>query len=619
MSGYMKRMIMALASLLCMAAWPCGAMADGDVPSRELGFARNYARDFLVEYGADPNRIQLKMEEHTDRLLFFNDMRNHLFLLMVRDGYAGLVNGQVLAFSIGTPHSKARETPTFMTLLSYYDALIRDMHDGTLPREQDGVMDNIWIKPMLHRIRWRQFGLRGLYENQHASVLSGCGPVAVAQLMRYHEWPDTVRGDYSYLDRNKERRAIRMDGTPIDWGRLKDIYRYHDKDSDSLAPLMRMVSMALTVQYGVDGTYCQSKYIKRALTTHFGYSPEMFLAVSGDVEERRMMRLIQDNLRAGQPCILTGGNHVFVCDGAFKDFLHLNMGWSGSYDGWYRFPIVSDRVNDKAFIETALLNIRPLDGEPAVEKTLQVERPGTLPELLTDTEKATIGRLTISGSINGRDIRLLRRMAGSVAPDDIGSWRGRLTDLDISRALIVTDTVSYLDDKVKRGDSIYIVPLTTRAGIIGPHTFDGCENLRRISLPQTTRRIGNMAFANCHALEEIAIPTIVRSVDGYVFWDCRSLRQATVCRDSPLLKSATFNRDRVFLWCSPDLRIMPDDRAETYAEGLEREQERIVQETERQRKKVDPELYKRTEPMKYRARYKMVNGKKVLIERVPIN
>lgn len=563
----MRRILLPFILLLFVACFHCHTMAVEPPKSREVSFARTYAKDFLVEHGADIGMMALSMEEYTDRLIFFNDMRNNLFLLMVRDGYADLVNEQVLAFSIGTPHSKARDTSTFMTLISYYDNLIKKMRDGDLPRERRDSIGMLWIKPMLHTIRWRQFGLHNLYDGQTAGVLSGCGPVAVGQLMKYYEWPDTVCGDYSYLDQDKQTRSVKMDGTRIEWDKLKNIYFYHDKDSDSLAPLMKMVGMSMTVKYGESSTLTLAKYIKRAMTTHFGYSPEMYLAICNETPEPKMIRLIRNNLRLGRPCVLIGGDHVFVCDGAYRDFLHLNMGWNGSYDGWYRFPIVSDRINDKAFIVSALLDIKPLLDKKNVEKTVVVERAGTLPELLTDTEKATLNKLTISGKLNGRDIRLLRRMAGAVDVADIESWKGQLTDLDISRAFVITDTVSYFEVPKGVYNPISPINLTTYNATIGRRMFCDCENLRHISLPQNTRYIYHRAFANCYALEDIAIPATVRGVTAQAFLDCRSLKKVTVCEDSPLLKSDFVERNKVFQWCSPDLQILKDSTLGTFGYG----------------------------------------------------
>ena len=46
---------------------------------------------------------------------------------------------------------------------------------------------------------------------------------------------------------------------------------------------------------------------------------------------------------------------MFVCDGMYADFLHLNMGWGGSYDGWYRFPIVRKDINENKKESDALI------------------------------------------------------------------------------------------------------------------------------------------------------------------------------------------------------------------------------------------------------------------------
>lgn len=628
--------------------------AETPLKSQELGFARIYARDFLTSRGADPASIDLRVEEYTDRLVFFNDMRNNLFLLMVRDAYAENVKESVLAFSIGTPHSKARDTETFMHMMSYYDTLIRQMHDGLLPKEQTTEMEELRIMPIMNVIRWRQFGLRDVFDNQQHSVLSGCGAVAVGQLMAFYEWPDTVRRDFSYTDSKGKVRGMQMDGTKIDWSSMKNIYFYQDKDSDSIAPLMKMVSKAMMVDYGERFTVNWSDYIKRAMITHFCYSPEMFLVSRKDVTEDTMMRLICCDLRAGRPCLLSGGEHQFVCDGVFDGFLHLNMGWNGSYDGWYRFPVVTKSNNSKAFIETALLNIKPEDihGKDTV---ITLAQAGTLVNVLTQGDCAGLSRLKLQGPINGNDIRLLRRMAGYVGDNDYFSWKGRLVDLDLSEAEIVNDSASYFEaDAKKTGvyfrlngenydfrtmthakwlrfnaqnkpnpafyikeiivDSIYTMFFKTRAKYISRRMFEGCENLQKLRLPKNTVCVEYNAFTQCYALREIMLPASVTCVQS-AFWDCRSLEHIYVCKDAPYIDVLTRSKDNtVFSQSkSPQLKIEVNPALGVYAAFLRQDQkERPRQQTTVQY--TGQQVY----PQKFIARYKVVNGKKVLVKRTPI-
>ena len=651
----MKRLFVLLAITLLPAFF---SMAATPLKSQELGFARSYAKDFLEARGADASRIALLAEEYTDRLVFFNDMRNNLFLLMVRDDYSSLVTESVLAFSIGTPHSKARDTETFMLMMNYYDDLIRQMHDGTLPKEQPTEVERLRIMPMMGNIRWRQFGLRNVFDGQQGSVLSGCGAVAVGQLMAYYCWPDTVRHDFAYSDAQKRLLDKKMDGTRIDWKSMKNIYFHHDKDSDSLAPFMKTVGAAIMSNYGTRATNSHSLNMKRALTTHFGYSPEMYSVSRDDVSESTMLRLIYKELQAGRPCILTGGNHHFVCDGAFDGFLHLNMGWSGSYDGWYRFPMVSDAINPKAFIEIALLNIQPME-KPGKDTVLTLRQAGTLAAVLPHEDYSAISKLKVNGPINGEDIRLLRRMAGYNDPKDYSSWKGQLISLDLSDAEIVGDSVSFYDADAKKlrysyyvskderydftsmthaqwqqcgkamankpftfyitediPDSLYTMHFFTKKDIVSSRMFEGCANLQYLKMPSSTQYVEFSAFRKCGNLREISIPAAVRVMQE-TFVNCHSLRYIYVCEDAPYLNGITNRLDdmRKNGRCVPVVKV--DSSLGRYADVVNAHRQAVVDE---QRRKTAEEMKNKYKdyPTKFIARYKMVNGKKVLIKRIPV-
>lgn len=578
----------------------------------EISFARHFAEDYLSERGAESYRLNLLLEEYTDRLFFFNDMRNHVFLLMARDEYAEMLNDQVLAFSIGVPHSKARETETFMHLYNYYDNLIKDMAEGRVPKEQKQDKVRLRIQPMLYKIRWRQFLMNDVFEGQTEPVLSGCGAVAVAQLMKYYEWPKVVSGDFTYKDTKNNLRTIKMDGTKIDWNATKGVYLYNDPQAKTLDPLMKRVAMALKVDFGNKNTTNWSKYIKRAMTMNFGYSPGMFLVSRDDVDEATMIHLIREELKAEGPSILSGGHHQFVCDGAYDDFLHLNMGWSGSYDGWYRFPVVRKEINKNSFIDTALLNIIP-EETPGISKSITVETPGTLSDVLKEEECCRISSLKVSGKLNGADIRLIRRMAGALEVKDYSGWKGILKTLDLGDASIVSDTVPYfiIDAKrihytqvvngttyrfdritdeewatfcksgrnntsaytIEKRDSTYLIRTKTLENNIGMYMFERCENLQHIVMPKNTRTISLRAFGECRALKEVTLPSGVRNVHG-AFPECISLETVKVCSDSPLLqykdKINEGTENMLFPQCNPNLRMVVDNTLETYIESCER-------------------------------------------------
>ena len=665
-----RRLLFIILPLFCLVA-----IAQNKPATREVSYARHAAEEYLVARGADSNKIDLTLEEYTDHLLFFNDIHNHNFILMAREEYATLLNDQVLAFSIGAPHGKAKDNITFMHFMSYYDCLIDDMQSGKEPKEQKFDVEPLLIMPKLYGIRWCQYPMKSVYEGQDGTVLSGCGAVALGQLMMGWKWPKTVTGDFCYTSENGIVITDLMNGKEIDWESMHPFYGGgYSMGHKSLDSLLVMIGKAICSEYGEKATSTNDFLFKRALTRNFGYSQSMCYVNNEVVNESSMIHLIREEQKAGRPCIIAGGHHIFVCDGAFNDFLHLNMGWAGSYDGWYRFPVVRKSINPKSFIISLLFNIKPNSNEQELSKTVVVHAPGTLDSLLTDKECAHITHLTIEGKINGKDICLLRRMSGVVDSTNCFSWHGVLRKLDLSNTTIVRDTVPYAvldaaninftlftrdktyefknmtdadwqaicdkhadrDEAVRivRQNSTYYVMFSTSDNTIGSRMFYGCDNLSEIILPKNLQQISEYAFANCTCLEKIVIPPAVPYLYEGSFSRCMSLQVVKVSPNSPilLLNNSPKRFKSVFRSCHPSLALSVDSTFEDYflahahikKENAERyriptSQKSMVNSGKKKSSKPQKPLDKYQKAMlegkKVVSHYKMVNGKKVLISK----
>lgn len=77
-------------------------------------------------------------------------------------------------------------------------------------------------------------------------------------------------------------------------------------------------------------------------------------------------------------------------------------------------------------------------------KSIIVKKAGTLAQMLTDEEKATVDELMIEGKLNSADVKILRRMAGYDGDMAEFSWQGQLKKLDLSKATFVDDDTPYL-------------------------------------------------------------------------------------------------------------------------------------------------------------------------------
>ena len=138
--------------------------------------------------------------------------------------------------------------------------------------------------------------------------------------------------------------------------------------------------------------------------------------------------------------------------------------------------------------------------------TLNVETPGSLSSMIASSKKSQITHLTISGTINGSDIKYIREMAGAGYKGTISSSKCSLEFLDISSASIVSGgdyyafehtlaTIGYTDKKYY-----------TESNAITPFMFDDCYKLKTLLLPNTVTIIHANAFWNSN-LVSITLPS----------------------------------------------------------------------------------------------------------------
>lgn len=138
--------------------------------------------------------------------------------------------------------------------------------------------------------------------------------------------------------------------------------------------------------------------------------------------------------------------------------------------------------------------------------TLNVETPGSLSSMIASSKKSQITHLTISGTINGSDIKYIREMAGAGYKGTISSSKCSLEFLDISSASIVSGgdyyafehtlaTIGYTDKKYY-----------TESNAITPFMFDDCYKLKTLLLPNTVTIIHANAFWDSN-LVSITLPS----------------------------------------------------------------------------------------------------------------
>lgn len=193
---------------------------------------------------------------------------------------------------------------------------------------------------------------------------TGCGATALAQLMYYYQWPQDATpaipeyysGGSTY---DKYKNTLpELDPIIFDWANMLPKYEsdvmtgdnlYTDEQATAVAQLMQYAGQSVRMSYGYNSSGSEMKDLAPALTTYFGYDNRTTRLLTrayystADWEQK-----VYDELASGCPVLYDGftdlysNGHVFICDGYDGDgFFHINWGWSGNCDGYYRLSVLN--------------------------------------------------------------------------------------------------------------------------------------------------------------------------------------------------------------------------------------------------------------------------------------
>jgi hypothetical protein len=225
----------------------------------------------------------------------------------------------------------------------------------------------------------------------------------------------------------------------------------------------------------------------------------------------------------------------------------------------------------KNFLTTVLLLcsfVTYADGVAPV--SVNVTTAGTLSTLIDPAKKLLITDLTVTGPLNGTDIRYIREMAGRNVegkPTD-----GKLLNLDLSGANIVAGGDCYLshpsNNLVTEKDwiSIYMfqgciglktIKLPTTLSQINSDAFSMCIELTSITIPDGVKIIGSGAFSSCYKLTSIILPKNLQNIYAYTFFCCENLTSINIP------ESVTSIGDNAFFRCKSLTSITIPDRVTT--------------------------------------------------------
>ncbi len=178
---------------------------------------------------------------------------------------------------------------------------------------------------------------------------TGCVATAMAQVMRYTRWPNTFCSEIpAYIPNDIIGQLQKLPKLKFDWNNMLDKYDEGQSATsrNAVAQLMRYCGQSLEMDYGIESSGAQTNTVAMALRTYFGYDINTRYAHRSDYTIESWDELIYNELSEGRPVIYKGANmgggHCFVCDGYDGNgFYHINWGWGGNYNGFYKLDILN--------------------------------------------------------------------------------------------------------------------------------------------------------------------------------------------------------------------------------------------------------------------------------------
>lgn len=184
---------------------------------------------------------------------------------------------------------------------------------------------------------------------------------------------------------------------------------------------------------------------------------------------------------------------------------------------------------------------------PTANNTINVVIPGTLDSLLTVIKDSTITELTITGTIDVRDIKYMRDSMPELAYLD-------LKDAEIAAYTENVGTIgsiSYIYPANTLPDNSFFIYPTDNGTLknivlpfsltsIGVCAFDGRTGLTTIIIPESVTSIANGAFADCSGLTSFTIPGNVISIENSVFRNCTGLTSLTIPGTTTIIRGSAF-------------------------------------------------------------------------------
>ena len=210
------------------------------------------------------------------------------------------------------------------------------------------------VEPLL-KTKWDQIDPYNFLtpEIEGSHTLTGCVATAMAQIMKYYEYPAKGKESGYYTLGDNDGHVIEPVQYTYAWDKMLDSYAdvtLTDEIRTPIAQLMKDCGVASYMNYRTDASGTQLQYAAHGFAINFSYDSLALQCYPRDFfEDSEWMGMIYNELSNGRPILYSGsgskGAHAFIFDGVDTDgLIHVNWGWGGGAEGYFDISSLTPSV-----------------------------------------------------------------------------------------------------------------------------------------------------------------------------------------------------------------------------------------------------------------------------------
>ena len=199
-------------------------------------------------------------------------------------------------------------------------------------------------------------------------ALVGCVAVCLGQVIKYYNYPETGESSNTYYASGYGYQNVNFGNTTYLWTHMPNVA---NGTNNELAEFLYHCGVSVDMSYGAEGSSSYTNKTVSALKDNFKYSNAVSLKKKVDFSDQEWIELLKNELDNNRPMIYSGREgqgmvgHAFNCDGyQGDDFFHMNWGWGGSADGYFRINSLNPSGYSFNYDQSAVINIYPESGYP---------------------------------------------------------------------------------------------------------------------------------------------------------------------------------------------------------------------------------------------------------------